>query len=398
MSAWRTVAIGDVCELSTGGTPSRSNPEYFGGEIRWLVSGDIHRREIFECEGRITEDGVANSNARLLPINSVMIALNGQGKTRGTVAMLRVPATCNQSLVSISPRDGVELLPEFLYYNLHGRYAEIRKITGDDDNDRRGLNMPLIKAITLPLPPLPEQKRIVGILDEALEAIDKAKANTERNIENARALFESQLQSVFARRSKEWRPTRLKDVATYFGRGKSKHRPRNAPELYGGPYPFIQTGDIRNADHEIETYTQTYSECGLAQSKLWPAGTLCITIAANIAETAVLTFDACFPDSVIGLVPDGQKANSKFVEYLLHHFRGELKTAGKGSAQDNINLATFDALQFPFPSVDVQTQLADTLDEVRVSSREAVAVLRQKLAALEVLKQSTLQSAFAGEL
>ena len=86
------------------------------------------------------------------------------------------------------------------------------------------------------------------------------------------------------------------------GRGKSKHRPRDAEHLYGGPYPFIQTGDVKHAELYIKSYSQTYSEAGLAQSKLWPAGTLCITIAANIADTAILGLDACFPDSVLGFI------------------------------------------------------------------------------------------------
>ena len=161
---WETKRLGEVCHLMTGGTPSRKVPEYFGGNIKWLVSGDIHKQEICDCDGRITEAGVRNSNARLLPINSVMIALNGQGKTRGTVALLRTEATCNQSLVSIYPKDTTRLLPEFLYFNLNGRYEELRRMTSDDDKDRRGLNMGLIRTIEVPLPPLPEQKRIVAIV------------------------------------------------------------------------------------------------------------------------------------------------------------------------------------------------------------------------------------------
>src|ERR1700732_718334 len=90
-------------------------------------------------------------------------------------------------------------------------------------------------------------------------------------------------------------------------RGRSRHRPRDAAHLYGGPYPFIQTGDIKNASGLITTYQQTYSDAGLAQSRLWPAGTMCITIAANIAETALLSFPACFPDSVVGFIGDQSK-------------------------------------------------------------------------------------------
>ena len=104
----------------------------------------------------------------------------------------------------------------------------------------------------------------------------------------------------------------LDEIAKIFGRGKSRHRPRNEPSLYGGKYPFIQTDDVRNAGLVVESYSQTYSELGLAQSKLWPSGTVCITIAANIAETAILGFDACIPDSIIGVVVDDAKADNKF--------------------------------------------------------------------------------------
>lgn len=135
-NGWQLKKIGDVCSLMTGGTPSRANLEYFGGDIKWLVSGDINQVEIVDCEGRITGAGMKSSNAKLLPVNSVMIALNGQGKTRGTVALLRTRATCNQSLVSIYPNDPEKLMPEFLYANLHGRYQEIRQMTGDSGNER----------------------------------------------------------------------------------------------------------------------------------------------------------------------------------------------------------------------------------------------------------------------
>ncbi|MEI7609151.1 MAG: hypothetical protein WCJ64_17365 [Rhodospirillaceae bacterium] len=99
-------------------------------------------------------------------------------------------------------------------------------------------------------------------------------------------------------------------------RGRSRHRPRDAAFLYGGPFPFVQTGDVKRAGLYLTEYEQTYSEAGLAQSKLWPAGTLCITIAANIADTAILGIDACFPDSVIGLKANPQRADARFIKYL----------------------------------------------------------------------------------
>src|SRR6266496_4236331 len=117
--------------------------------------------------------------------------------------------------------------------------------------------------------------------------------------------------------SPSWQPRRLDELG-FVGRGKSRHRPRNDPRLYGGEYPFIQTADIVAADPYITSYSQTYTDFGLAQSKLWPANTLCITIAgANTAETAILKFEACFPDSIIGFIPDENKADLHFVKHSL---------------------------------------------------------------------------------
>ncbi|MBW7863310.1 MAG: restriction endonuclease subunit S [Candidatus Hydrogenedentes bacterium] len=260
------------------------------------------------------------------------------------------------------------------------------------------LNQGNLRDILIPLPPLAEQRRIVGILDEAFAGIATAKANAEKNLQNARALFESHLNAVFTQKGEGWVERRLGDVSEEFGRGKSKHRPRNDPKLYGGKYPFIQTGDVRNCDHRITAYTQTYNAMGLAQSKLWPKGTLCITIAANIAETGILDFDACFPDSVIGVVADEKSTSNKFLEYLLRSFKTRLQAQGKGSAQDNINLATFENQVFPFPGRRVQDQLVIELDSLRKDTRRLESVYQRKVAALEVLKKSLLHEAFTGAL
>ena len=102
-------------------------------------------------------------------------------------------------------------------------------------------------------------------------------------------------------------------------RGRSRHRPRYAEHLYGGPYPFIQTGDIKASGGRMDMSRQTYSEVGLAQSRTWPAGTMCITIAANIAETGILAFQACFPDSIVGFVADELKCYLRFIEYTFRY-------------------------------------------------------------------------------
>jgi len=137
----------------------------------------------------------------------------------------------------------------------------------------------------------------------------------------------------------QWREVTLKEIGE-LARGKSKHRPRYDPILYGGKYPFIQTGDIKNANRTITKYEQTYNEVGLAQSRLWPKGTLCITIAANIAETAILGIDACFPDSVVGFIPDKDKCNVHYIYYYLQWYKKNIQQLAYGTVQDNINLKT----------------------------------------------------------
>ena len=134
-----------------------------------------------------------------------------------------------------------------------------------------------------------------------------------------------------------------------FGRGKSKHRPRGHPSLYGGEYPFLQTGRIRNSNGRIRTFDKTYNEKGLAQSRLWPKGTVCITIAANIAETGILDFDACFPDSVVGLIPHPD-LGPEYPEFFLRTARDNLDRYAPGSAQKNINLGILEKVSVPFPS------------------------------------------------
>jgi type I restriction enzyme S subunit len=267
----------------------------------------------------------------------------------------------------------------------------------------RGTTIPsLVKSelqnVEIPIPPLPEQQRIVSILDEAFAAIAQAKANAEQNLKNAKELFEIYLQGVFEEKGEDWEEKTLSQISKTFGRGKSKHRPRNFEGLYGGEYPFIQTGDVRNSNHYITNYTQTYNELGLLQSKLWPAGTICITIAANIAETGVLTFDACFPDSVIGIVVNDKLADRNFVEYLLQSFKARIQALGKGSAQANINMGTFENKLFPFPSLIEQQNIVQKLDLLSTETKKLESIYEKKIADLEELKKSLLEKAIKGEL
>jgi type I restriction enzyme, S subunit len=392
-TGWKVQPIGDVCKTGAGGTPLKSSKEFYeGGDIPWLLSGEVAQGEIFKSENFITQKGLENSSAKIFPVNTVLVAM--YGATAGQVGILRFEAATNQAVCGILPND--RFIPEFIYYVLLSKKIElISKAAG---NAQPNISQIKIKTTEIPVPPLADQKRIVAIVDEAFESIDIAIENTKKNLANARELFESYLNNIFTNKNNGWQEKTLREVSSDFGRGKSKHRPRNDPKLYGGSYPFIQTGDVRNCNHLITQKSQFYSEDGLAQSKLWPKGTICITIAANIAETGILGFDACFPDSIIGIVVNYGITSNDFVEYLLQSVKARIKAKGQGSAQENINLATFENERFPFPDIDQQREIVENLNQLSLKTQRLEAIYQEKLVALTELKQSILQKAFTGEL
>ncbi|MGE0643993.1 MAG: restriction endonuclease subunit S [Nitrospira sp.] len=384
---WPIQRLGDVCEIIMGQSPDGESYNTTGEGVP-LINGPVE----FSAEsfGKTVRTKFTTQPTKFCKEGDLILCV--RGSTTGRMNIAGFDACVGRGVAAIRAKQYQPWINYFISLKrdeIHGKGtgATFPNVSGES-----------LGNFELVVPPLPEQHRIVGILDEAFDDIATATANAEKNLQNARALFESHLQSVFAEHGPGWKEKTLEEIATTFGRGKSKHRPRNAPHLYDGKYPFIQTGDIRNADHIITEYSQTYSEAGLAQSKLWPKGTICITIAANIAETAILGFDACFPDSVIGVVANPKEADVGYIEYLLQSYKARIQSMGKGSAQANINLGTFEHERFPFPSVTEQQQIVAKLDSLREEAQRLESIYRQKLAALGELRKSLLHEAFSGNL
>jgi type I restriction enzyme S subunit len=181
-------------------------------------------------------------------------------------------------------------------------------------------------------------------------------------------------------------------------RGKSKHRPRNAPHLYGGKYPFVQTGDIRAANGLLRDFSQTYSEAGLEQSRLWPSGTLCITIAANIADTAILGIDACFPDSVVGFLTGQNHCEVRFVEFFIRTAKEDIERYAPATAQKNINLEILAEIAVVLPPLKEQKTILEEIDRRLSVTEELEATIEINLKRAERLRQRILHSAFSGDL
>ncbi len=180
-------------------------------------------------------------------------------------------------------------------------------------------------------------------------------------------------------------------------RGKSKHRPRNDPKLFGGRYPFIQTADVKNANFYITEYSDTYNETGLAQSKLWDVGTLCITIAANIADTGILGIPACFPDSVMGFIPYDGISDVRFVKYCFDMLQRDCKQISQGTAQDNLSWQKLSTIEFPAPPFEIQRRIADILsayDGLIENNRKQIKLLEE--AAQRLYKEWFVDLRFPG--
>jgi type I restriction enzyme S subunit len=396
---WLTKTLGELCEIELGKTPVRSNSSLWdknreSGNV-WLSIADLLNstdNTISDSKEYISDAGAAA--CKIVAKGTLLVSFK---LTLGRLAFAGRDLFTNEAIAALTIQNERELSREFLFYYLT---SFDWNNAAENDIKLKGLtlNKAKLKRIPISFPELAEQQRIVALLNKASAALASAKTNTEQNLQNARALFASHLDSIFSQHGNDWKQRTLEEIATTFGRGKSKHRPRNDPKLYGGKYPFIQTGDIRNAEHLITEHSQAYSEAGLAQSKLWPKGTICITIAANIAETAILNFDACFPDSVIGIVANPEEAEVGFVEYLLQSFKARIQAQGKGSAQANINLGTFEDQLFPFPPVANQKRIVARLDSIRAETQRLTSIYERKLAALEELKISLLHQAFNGQL
>jgi type I restriction enzyme S subunit len=457
-SGWSRAPLADVGTWGSGGTPSRSDAKAYGGDIPWLKIGDLPDGPVVSTEERITEHGLAVSAAKLLPPNTLLIAMYG---SIGKLGITTEPCATNQAIAFCKPHAGLNL--HYLFYLLMGeRHRLLEKGQG---GTQLNISQTILKAHEVSIAPSAEQKRIVSKIDELFSRIDEG----ERALQRVSMLVERYRQSVLkaavtgeltrawrekntdtlesgevllariltARReawekaelekmkakgltpaNDKWKqkysepsPPETSDLPELpegwawaslpqlgeFGRGKSKHRPRNDPKLYGGNYPFLQTGRVRASGGFIADFDSTYNEAGLAQSKLWPRGTICITIAANIAESGILQFAACFPDSVVGLVPS-EFVVGEYVEFFVRTARTSLDRYAPATAQKNINLEILEQVAVPLPPLEEQRAIFSKAQEELSKIADVERTLAQAAIQSSALRQTTLRSAFKGEL
>lgn len=378
--------LGDIADISAGGTPSRSNESYWkNGKIPWVKISDIKGKYLEKTEEYITEEGLNHSSTKLFKKGTLLYTIFA---TIGECTILNIDASTNQAIAGINvKRENV--LNEYLYYFLSSiKNIVIKTGRGVAQNN---INLTILKNIKVPVPEVEVQKKIINVLNKSNELVIKRKVQIEALDQLTQSVFLEMFGDPVTN-NKGWDLQKLSDTGI-LKRGMSKHRPRNAPELLGGPYPLIQTGDVTNSGLYIKEYHQTYSELGLKQSKMWPAGTLCITIAANIAETGILAFDACFPDSIVAYLPNENMSNI-YVHYWFSFLQRIIEASAPESAQKNINLKILSDLDIPVPPVEKQKQFKNIVMEVELQKE----LFEKSLVELENNFNSLMQRAFRGEL
>jgi len=399
---WATTDFGSLLtHIVGGGTPSKSVPTFFEGDVPFMTVKDMTERFPRDTVDHISEEAIQNSATIVVPADTLIVATR---MSLGKVVRPRFKTAINQDLKAIFLADGVD--KTFVEHWWRYRSSFIQNLgTG---TTVKGVRLKDISTLSINLAPLNEQKRIADKLDALLSRVDACRERLDRVPQILKHFRHAVLAAATSGAlTEKWRKTnslkrnwpraRLAEIGE-LGRGKSRHRPRNDPRLYGGTYPFIQTGDVAQSGGTIHAHTQTYSAFGLAQSKLWPAGTVCITIAANIADTAILSYPTCFPDSVVGFVANPLRCLPQFVKWWIDVIRTELEAFAPATAQKNINLAVLNNVELELPPLVEQREIVRRVENLfafadRLKTRYTVA-----RAQTDSMTPALLEKAFRGEL
>ena len=355
------------------------------------------------CDNTNTVDETVRKKlkAALIPANSLLFAKIGEAIRLNRRAINTVPCCVDNNMMAFVP-----IICQLKYAFYWSKGIDLYDFT--NATTVPAIRKTDLEKISFPLAPLAEQQRIVDRIESLFAKLDEAKEKAQDvvdsfEIRKAAILHKAFTGELTAKWREEhgvgmesWEKYKFNELGT-LERGRSKHRPRNDPKLFGGKYPFIQTGDVARSGMYITEHTQTLSEVGAEQSKLFPKGTLCITIAANIGDVSILTYDCCFPDSVVGFTPN-ERTLSEYIYYLMSTLQREIEANAPATAQKNINLRILNDLQLDIPSVAEQTQIVNQVEYLFFQEQHAKEAAEAVLEQIDLMKKSILARAFRGEL
>jgi restriction endonuclease S subunit len=367
---------------------------YEEGNIPWLLSGEVSQGEIAKATNFITQKGLENSSARLFPPNTVLVAM--YGATAGQVGILRFEASTNQAVCGILPSE--HFAPEFLFYFfLHKKDELVAQAAG---NAQPNISQIKIRNTGVPVAPVSEQHRIVTILDEAFDGIATAKANAEKNLENARTLFESHLQAVFAEAWETGELVALADLATGITDGDHMPPPKAASGV-----PFITIGNVAKDTRTID-FSDTFKVSreyfdSLKPNKKPQVGDVLYTVTGSFGIPVLIKEqqDFCFQRH-IGLVRPKPDVRSEWLYYLLMspQIVQQANDGATGTAQKTVSLKVLRGFEVPRLPLAAQEKVTAKLNSLASETQRFESLYQQKLTALDDLKKSLLHQAFSGAL
>ena len=400
---WESRLIGQFCMVTTGGTPSTTNSAYWqSGQVPWLSSGEVHKKRVRHVDSFITEQGLENSAAKLLPKGSVLVALAGQGKTRGTVAITEMATTTNQS-VGAMIADAKVCDPEFLFFNLDSRYEELRALSGGAG--RAGLNLQILKDVDVLLP-LPEQKKIASVLTSVDEVIE----NTQKQIDKLQDLKKATMNelltkgightefkdSELGRIPKSWAIRTIGNLSSlvtngFVGSASSHYRETGVP--------YLVSKNIRDnfIDQRGLTYISREFHEKTSKSKL-ATGDLLTVQSGHVGSSAVVTpeFDGANCHALILTRFNDELVNSRFIAYYLNSDTGRLRLSVHFVGSTIVHLNTSDLKRFlvPVPCLTEQVKIVKSIDCIQIQIDAQVS----KLQKIQSLKKSLMQDLLTGKV
>lgn len=392
---WQTKKLGEICEVVGGGTPSTSIKEYWDNDYYWVTPKDLGQLEGFEIsktERKISKLGLKNSSAKLLPAGSVILSSRAP---IGYVFINTVEMATNQGCRSFVC--GGSILNKYLYYFLVFNKEYLNKIgTGTTFKEVSGS---ALKEIEIPLPPLSEQKRIVKILDEAFEKLEKAKENTEKNLQNSRELFESYLNDIFSKPRKDWEEKTLKEVCEKITDGTHQ-----TPTYFESGYIFLSSKNVTSGKIDWDNVRYIDKKQHIEMQKRVSPRRNDILLAKNgtTGVAAIVDKDEIF-DIYVSLA---HIRTLDFIDprFMLHFVNSpvakrQFNKRLKGSGVPNLHLEEIREVLITFPkSIQEQKTIVKKLDQLSEKTQKLEVLYKQKLENIEELKKSILQKAFSGEL